>query len=142
VLALWSKYNKTTSSTDHLKHVEEIEKYSYIAPGESISNFDSAFGAPCLLLQEPIMTLIWCQNRLFLCLGEVNDIKIDGESVEQVGLDILVKNTVCVSYQVLGLIPTTSDDGVEPKYDHQLAFMCYPRMIIYYSWPFGSAHQP
>jgi hypothetical protein len=118
-LALRSKYNRTTSSTDRLKRVQEIERYSesYATPRQSISEFDSAFGAPCLMLQEPIATLIRCQKRFFLCLGEVNDIKIDGESAEHVGLDILVEDTVRVSYQVLGLIPTTSDDGAEPKHD-------------------------
>lgn len=87
-----------TSSMDHLKQVQEKERYQdsnhTTSAVQHIMLYDSAFGRPCLLLHEPTATLICCQNRAFLCVGKVNDIKLDGESVEHVGHDILAKETV------------------------------------------------
>ena len=116
VLALRSKYNKTTSSTDRSKRVQEIERYSRTPQTQHDVQFDSAFGEPCLLIQEPIATLVRCEDKIFLCIGEVNNLKLDSQSVEQLGLDILVEQTVTVSYQVLRLIPATSTDDPDLKY--------------------------
>lgn len=117
-LALRSKYTKMTSSTDRLKRVQEIERFANISSHlHDILQHDSAFGGPCLLLQEPITSLIRCEDKLFLCLGEVNGIKIDGAIVEHVGLDILLEDTVTVSYQVIGVIPASNDDDPNLVYD-------------------------
>ncbi|KAF8056026.1 hypothetical protein FPV67DRAFT_686987 [Lyophyllum atratum] len=123
-LALRSKYSKTTSSTDRLKRVQEVERYGpRFTTGQDVSQYDSAFGGPCLLLQEPIASLIRCEKKLFLCLGEVNDIKVDGQSFEHVGLDILVEDTVRISYQVIGLVPATSADDASLDHDWRSCLM-------------------
>jgi hypothetical protein len=126
-LALRSKYNKTTSSTDRLKRVQEIERYSGSQTGtprtHDVVQFDSAFGGPCLLIQEPIATLVHCDNKIFLCIGEVNNLKLDGQFVEQVNLDMLVEDLVAVSFQMLKLIPATSDDDPDLKYDWRTCSM-------------------
>ncbi|KAF9455979.1 hypothetical protein BDZ94DRAFT_1302808 [Collybia nuda] len=82
-----------------------------------ITQYDSAFGSPCLILQEPIATLISYEKKHFLCIGEVNNIQVDGQIVEQVGLDILHEDTVKISYQVLGIVPATNVDDPELTHD-------------------------
>ena len=78
------------------------------------------FGGSCLLLHEPTATLICCQKRAFLCISEVNGIKVDSESIKHVGHNILAKETVYISFQIIGLIPTTSNDDPELKHDWHL----------------------
>lgn len=63
-----------------------------------------------LLISDCIATLISSEGKIWLCIGEVHSLKIDGHSVPYINFDMLSEDVVTVSYQVLGLQPATVDD--------------------------------
>ncbi|KAG6821750.1 hypothetical protein H0H92_001073, partial [Tricholoma furcatifolium] len=69
------------------------------------------------MVQDPIATLTLCNGRAWLCIGEVNNISHDSQSVASVPLEILYEGTVVISFQVVGLHPATSDDDPTFQYD-------------------------
>ncbi len=83
-----------------------------------------------LLVTDPIATVVHCENQFWLCIGEVNGLKIDGRSVGYINLDILSEDTVTVSYQILGLRPTTSDNDPELKHDWRTYSMAEKTFVI------------
>ncbi|KAF8064367.1 hypothetical protein FPV67DRAFT_1699246 [Lyophyllum atratum] len=103
-LALRGRYNKKTSSTDRLKQVQEF----------GTSEFGSK---PSLLGHDPVASLVACDGRVWLCVGEVNNMKLDSQPVDQVPLDVLCEPAVTMSFQFLGFRPTTSDDDPTLKLD-------------------------
>ncbi|KAJ7092187.1 hypothetical protein C8R44DRAFT_554520, partial [Mycena epipterygia] len=119
-LALMQKYGHKAGSTDRLRRVADVGRYSTTStaaePVEA-DGFDSAFGAPCIMVSEPIVTLARCENKLFLCIGEVTDIRLDSESVEQLAVDILLEQAVTISFQILRLVPATPENDPTLKND-------------------------
>ncbi|KAF8059244.1 hypothetical protein FPV67DRAFT_1426519 [Lyophyllum atratum] len=78
----------------------------------------SEFGSkPSLLGHDPIASLVACDGRVWLCVGEVNNLKLDSQPVYQVPLDVLCEPAVTMSFQFLGFRPTTSDDDPTLKLD-------------------------
>jgi hypothetical protein len=119
-LARYSKYCKTVSSTDRLKWVQEVERYSSAyssQPKFTISAMDLQVDKSVLLVSDPITSIIFCEDHAWLCVGEVNGLKIDGDAADFVSHTLLSENTVSISYQVLGLRPASSDDDPSQKYD-------------------------
>ncbi len=109
-LAIWSQQRRTQpGSTDRLKRVQQMGRYDTHSTTHVI-DFESAFGQPCLMLNEPIAVLIRCERRLFLGIGEVIDIHINSESIEQITLDLLMEDTVTVTFQLMTLTPASTDD--------------------------------
>lgn len=66
-----------------------------------------------LVISDPIAMLICIEEKFWFCLGKVNAIWIDSQSVGHVSFDMLMEDVVMVSYQMLGLRPTTLDDDSE-----------------------------
>jgi hypothetical protein len=118
-LARYSKYRKTVSSTDRLKRVQEVERYSssYSSRPNTTISMDLQVDEPTLLVSDPIASIIFCEDRAWLCIGEVNGLKIDGDATDFVPHTMLSENTVSISYQVLGLRPASSDDDPSQKHD-------------------------
>ncbi|KAG6905362.1 hypothetical protein DXG01_003229 [Tephrocybe rancida] len=117
-LALRSKYRQKSSSTDRLKRVQEIEQYSQKPALDNSDQHGSAvLGALCLVNHDPVATLVISEGRIWLCVGEINNILHDSQSVDTISLKILAEGTVTVSFQVLGLRPATSDDDPTLQYD-------------------------
>ncbi|KAJ7219633.1 hypothetical protein C8J57DRAFT_1596038, partial [Mycena rebaudengoi] len=117
-LSLMQKYSHKAASTDRLKRVAEIQRYSEKPDeNENIAMFDSAFGSPCILISEPITTLVRCDDRLFLCIGEVTDIRVDSDSVDFIALDVLQERAVTIHFQILRLVPATLVDDPSLKND-------------------------
>ena len=119
-LSTFSKTRKFVSSTDRLKRVQEVGRYG--APNADSDKSSTAYQIPTdsskvLLITDPIATLIHVENQYWLCIGEVNGLKLDGKAVGYISLDMLSEETVTVSYQMLGLRPATSDDDPELKHD-------------------------
>ncbi|KDR67270.1 hypothetical protein GALMADRAFT_47197, partial [Galerina marginata CBS 339.88] len=105
-------------STDRLRRVQDVERHP------TSKKFDDELAAPAatddsevLFTLDPVSSLVRCENQLWLAIGEVTSIKVDGRSVTYVNLDMLEEDTVTVSYQMLGLRPATSDDDLEGKHD-------------------------
>ncbi|KAJ7808365.1 hypothetical protein B0H14DRAFT_2608947 [Mycena olivaceomarginata] len=89
-LSLMQKYRHKAVSTDRLRRVAALDRYSSQPKDQdNISEHDSAFGSPCILVSEPIVTLVRCEEKLFVCIGEVTDIRVNGKSVDQLGLEAL-----------------------------------------------------
>ena len=119
-LSLMQKYSHKAASTDRLKRVMEIQCYSGKPDeNENLVVFNSAFGSPCILASEPITTLVHCDDRLFLCIGEVTDICVNSDSVDFIALDVLQEHAVTIHFQILRLVPATSVDDPSLKNDWQ-----------------------
>lgn len=58
-------------------------------------------------------------NRIWLCIGEVNALKVDGKLAKYVPHEMLPEKVVIVSYQLLGLHPATNLNNTDMKNDWQ-----------------------
>jgi hypothetical protein len=117
-LSKYSKSCKFVSSTDRLKRVQEVGRYGT----DKTDKLNTAYQTPTeetevLLITDPITTLVHSENQIWLFIGEVNGIKVDGTAVGYISLDMLSEATVMVSYQMLGLRPATSADDPELKHN-------------------------
>jgi hypothetical protein len=117
-----SKYGRTrkfVSSTDRLKRVQEVGRYGTLAITDKSNTIypTPTNEGEVLLISDPVATVISSENQFWFCIGEVNGLKIDGKSVGYISLDMLLEDTVTVSYQMLGLRPATSDDDPDLKHD-------------------------
>ncbi|KAJ7181372.1 hypothetical protein C8R43DRAFT_1101284 [Mycena crocata] len=116
------KYGKKQASTDRTRRVAGIARHSSSSTGGSeMTEFDSVFGGPCLMISDLIATLVCCDGMTFLCLGEVNDIYLHSESVDSLGLDVLAEQSVHVSFQFLKVIPATIADDASNEHDWKSA---------------------
>ncbi|KAJ7705827.1 hypothetical protein B0H16DRAFT_1482122, partial [Mycena metata] len=112
------KYTHKAVSTDRLQRVAALERYSSRSDEQGhIAEHDSAFGSPCILVSEPIVTLIRCEGKLFVCVGEVTDIRVNNQSVEELGLEVLQEQAVTVHFQIVRVVPSTCEDDAELKND-------------------------
>ncbi|KAF8962782.1 hypothetical protein BDZ97DRAFT_2020851, partial [Flammula alnicola] len=120
-LSRFSKYRVTASSTDRLRRVQAVERYvqnkATSAHEPRASSPPAMDEAQMLVISDPVTTVLSSESKLWLCIGEVNSLKIDGQSVDYVGFDMLAERTVSVSYQMLGLRPAITDDDPELKHD-------------------------
>lgn len=121
-LARYSKFRKHASSTDRLRRVQDVKRYvknnsldKHIGGG-SYSNTPTD-ETEVLVISDPITTLLYSEKRFWICVGEVNDIKIDGDFADSVSVEMLDEDTVTISCQMLGLRPATSDDDPDQKHD-------------------------
>jgi len=112
-LARYSKFRKHASSTDRLRRVQDIKRYvkndslnEHIGGG-SLSD-PPTDETEVLVISDPITTLLYSEKRFWICIGEVNDIKIDGDFADSVPIEMLDEDTVTVSYQMLGTIEERS----------------------------------
>ena len=119
-LAEFSKYRKRVGSTDHLRRVQDIERH---IQNKNIGSYSSEFLPPpaddadILLVSDCIASILSCDKKIWLCIGEVNGLKFDGKSVPYMNLDMLSEEAVTASYQVLGLQPTTLNDDPDGIHD-------------------------
>ncbi|KAF5376672.1 hypothetical protein D9615_007901 [Tricholomella constricta] len=105
-LAAYSKYRKAASSTDRLKRVQAVHRFT--AQPKALSIDLQTFRDPdsqntSLVIHDPIATVLCCDNRMWLCIGEVNSLRVDSISVDQIDSHLLIEDTVTVSFQLLGL---------------------------------------
>ena len=79
-LAQYSKYQKQVGSTNCLKRVQGIERYAQNSVS-IIPNLNNSLSpdVPVLMISDPVATLLCCDNHAWLCIGEVNGLKVDGQ---------------------------------------------------------------
>jgi hypothetical protein len=70
-----------------------------------------------LVISDPIATLLFSEKLFWICIGEVNNIQIDGNFAASVPIEMLDEDTVTISCQMLGLCPATTGDDPEQKHD-------------------------
>ncbi|KAH9074356.1 hypothetical protein EDB83DRAFT_2312676 [Lactarius deliciosus] len=109
-LALLFKYSKTTGSADRLCQVQQQARF--IMP-----QFDPTWREPhsdeqddILLVNNLVASLLSCEDKLFLGIGEILSIHMDSKSVDHIPIDVLPEDTIRVTYQVYNLISTSLDD--------------------------------
>ncbi|KAF9020163.1 hypothetical protein BDZ89DRAFT_1204039 [Hymenopellis radicata] len=90
-IKIHSRYRNEISSTDRLKRVQEIKRFSFDRSCVALNSIDDDFEdtmQPVLIIGEPVATLLYCEHQLFVCIGAVTDITIGGSkdsSVTDVG---------------------------------------------------------
>ncbi|KAF7326445.1 hypothetical protein MVEN_02615000 [Mycena venus] len=82
------------ASTDRTKRVASIPCYA-----ESGIYDDEApiLGGPCLRINNPICTLVRCEEQLFLAIGAINSISFGSDQVQEISLDFLADRDAKVS---------------------------------------------
>lgn len=113
---MWSKYHKHPGSTNHLKRVQELGRFN-ITTSLGLIDYESVFGKPSLMLNEPIAMLVHCEKMLFIGIGEVINIHINSETLEQIPLDLLMEDMVSMTFQLMELVPASEDDDPSMKND-------------------------
>lgn len=114
LLAAVGRYRKKAGSTDRLKRVQEIARY---AMGSESKSSELASDAQLLLIHDPVVSLVWCDQRLWLALGEINGIRYDKQALDRVGHSLLGESALKLSVQLSGLRPATADDDDTNDYD-------------------------
>ncbi|KAE9389483.1 hypothetical protein BT96DRAFT_946828 [Gymnopus androsaceus JB14] len=111
--ALAFKHLGSASSADCLKHVQEESRYEM----KHATIIDDTPLSTFVMINEPIVTLLRCEKMLFLCVGELNGIRWNGKSVDQISVDRLSEQLMQVSFQLLSLLPAPSEDDRTLKND-------------------------
>ena len=124
ILRAYFKFKTNSSSTDRLKRVAGLSRYA-ITPNTSsdILDFDSVFGGQTLFVNEPVATLVKCNDLTFLALGHVTNIAVDHRSVPQIALELVAEKTVSLSIQLLRLAyldPSSNPAGADWEWTRKL----------------------
>ncbi|KAF4596881.1 hypothetical protein EYR40_007427 [Pleurotus pulmonarius] len=104
-------------SQDRLKRLASIPRYAIKHDILHPEATDVESDAPVLRLCTPIATLVRCDERLFVCVGEVTDLTADMQHCDSIPVDHLERPNVFVTYQVLFFVPATLDDDRDGKHD-------------------------
>ena len=89
---------KHTGSTDRLKHVQDVSRFvKDISNGGQSEPPLAEESSEILVLSDPIVTLVRIENQFWLCLGEVNAVRIDGQPASYVTL-ICLEKTLSLSH--------------------------------------------
>jgi len=113
---------KKVGSTDCLKRVAQVQRYSATTEATDVITHDPLSSANILTIDMPVASLLECEGHTFLCIGEVNDIVLDGVSVDEIGVDSLHERSVVVSYQMLYLTSATANDDPGLKHDWRSSY--------------------
>jgi hypothetical protein len=115
VLAQFSKHRKVATSTDRLKRVQHVQRYSTHSSESTHLTDPDATGA--LMVHDPIASLLHSAGCAWLCVGAVNNIRVDGQSVDHISEKLLLEDTVAISFQLMGLRPANIEEDPTSKYD-------------------------
>ncbi len=108
VLCEFMKYSRQSNSTDHLRRVVNVLKFTQLALiANNYGGDESVMEMECVLVQDPVMMILQCSGVPFLAITQVNSIKVDGNTVTYVNKDVLPKSTVLISIQILNLRPAS-----------------------------------
>lgn len=132
----FSKYRQHASSTDHLKCIQDIpwfvdtNKILNSSPTHSLE--DHIDDTEKIVVPDPISTLICVENKFWLCLGEVNGLRVNGHPVNNISFEMLPEESITISYQILGLQTATLADDLNRQHGWRT---CYNRWtVIYCTW--------
>jgi hypothetical protein len=51
-----------------------------------------------LIISDPITILLYSENCFWICIGEVNKIKINGNFVDSIPIEMLNEDSIMISY--------------------------------------------
>ncbi|KAH9173748.1 hypothetical protein EDB89DRAFT_1849732 [Lactarius sanguifluus] len=116
-LSLLFRYSKSTSSADRLHRVQQQARFVQSEPDTFVDDASEDLG-DILMVNNPIASLVSCEDNIFLCVGEIIGIHLGSKAVDYLRLDILLEDTVRITYQVYSLVSTSDDDDEHyDKYD-------------------------
>jgi hypothetical protein len=102
------------ASTDRTKRVASIP----CCQNSGIYDDEPAIlGQPCLRIDNPICTLVRCEEQLFLAIGAINNLSFGSEQVQEISLDLLADRDAKVGFEIMTLVRTTVDIDPTEKHD-------------------------
>ena len=114
-LSLMFKYSKSTSSTDRLRRVWQQARFLQTESDHAIPDDTFNKDSDILLVHNPVASLLECEDRLFLCIGEIIAIHMGQKLINHLPLDTLQEDSIRVTFQVYSLVFTSPDD--EPMHE-------------------------
>jgi len=134
ILQDFNKYHQHASSTDRLKCVQAIPRFVNTKNAHNL-NHNYSLGSNIedmdqIIISDPISTLIRVENNFWLCLGEINSLRIDGQPVDYISFKMLAEDTVTASYQMLGLCPATLAKDPDGRHDWRMYMMSKQSFIV------------
>ncbi|KAJ7758951.1 hypothetical protein DFH07DRAFT_741355, partial [Mycena maculata] len=76
-----------------------------------------------LRVGNPVAIVVSCEERLFLAVAQVNDIKLASAAVMSIALNMLLNSSAKISVQILCLVPATVIDDLTKKNDWCWSFL-------------------
>lgn len=121
-LSVLFKYSKSTSSADRLRRVRQQARFVQSVSDTVVEDPYEELGN-ILMVNNPIASLLSYDNNIFLCIGDVIGIHLGSKAIDYLRLDVLLEDTVHITYQVYSLVSTSPDNDnpndIEHKYDWQ-----------------------
>lgn len=111
------RYMTSVSSTDRLRRVAQESRFKPTGVHGSSLSVNADVEGPILSILQPIATIVSCEDKLFLCIGEVNGLFLDHQPVDDIPISVLSEKITCVSYQALHLVPAGYSDDCDGKHD-------------------------
>jgi hypothetical protein len=108
------RYVTSASSTDRLRRVAQESRFKN---SHRLDTSISDKEGPVLSVLQPITTLVLCEQKLFLCIAEVNGLFHDSLPVDDIPIAVLSEKIIQVSYQALRLVPASTTDNPNGIYD-------------------------
>ncbi|KAH9040244.1 hypothetical protein EDB84DRAFT_1647330 [Lactarius hengduanensis] len=139
-LSLLFKYSKSTSSTDRLRRVQQEARFVQSEP-ETLVDDTSDELENVLMVNNPIASLVSCEENIFLCIGEIVGIHLGSKAVDYLRLDVLLEDTVHITYQVYSLVCTSPDDDKHDDNEHKYEWKTQNLLPIKFKVP-GNLIQP
>lgn len=112
-LSLLFKYSKSTSSADRLRRVQQQARFVQSDPETLIDDSSDDHG-DLLMVNNPVALLVLCEENIFLCIGEIVGIHLGSKAVDYLRLDVLLEDSVHITYQVYSLVCTPPNDSGDP----------------------------
>ena len=107
--ALLFKYSKTPSSADCLRRVQQ-QAHFVTSESNSLEDHHTDEHSDVLLVNNPVVSLLLCDDKIFLCVGEVIGIQMGTTFIDHVSLDTLLEDSIKVTYQACSLVCTAQDE--------------------------------
>ena len=111
------RYVTSASSTDRLRRVAQESRFKPTESHGSSLFGDADAEGPVLSILQPIATIVSCEDKLFLCIGEVNGLFLDHQAADNIPISVLSEKITYVSYQALHLVPAGYSDDCDGKHD-------------------------
>ena len=107
-------------------------------------NFDTHLSRPVhnlpademkvLVISDPIAMLLYSEKCFWICIGEINNIKIDGDLAPFIPLSMLDEDIITISYQILGLCPATSNGDPDQNHNWRTYIMQEHSFMSFRLW--------
>lgn len=110
---------KDPGSRDRLKCYTDVPRYAIKHKSRlDIVEADTLdLDLPAIKMDFPLASILKCEGRLWVCIGEVIDITFNAKSADRLSVDLLSEPSAFVQFQLLYLIPATIEDDPDLKND-------------------------